>query len=249
MADPAADLAAHLNVVAAERQRRATLPGLPEKVTALKGFQQRRFARTYADFLQGTRYGPAARYFLDELYGPDDFTSRDAQFGRVAPTIARVFPRELAGTVATLAELHALSETLDTAMGLALADRRVTAVDYIAAWQTVGRARDRERQIELTLGVARHLDRITRMPLLRQALRLMRAPARAAGLSVLQRSLETGFDVFQAMKGAEEFIALIAARERALAAELFAAGCSGAAGASAMERALAGLLSAEAGLD
>jgi hypothetical protein len=247
MAAPAADLAGHLNAVAAERQRRAALPGLPEKVTALKGFQQRRFARTYADFLQSTRYGPAARYFLDELYGPDDFTSRDAQFGRVAPTIARMFPSELAETVATLAELHALSETLDTAMGLELTDARVTAARYLGAWQRVGRARDRERQIELTLGIAAHLDRITRLPLLRQALRLMRAPARAARLSVLQRSLETGFDAFRAMQGADEFIALIAARERALAAALFAAGGGG--GASALEQALAGLAPAEAGLD
>ena len=54
--------------------------------------------------------------------------------------------------------------------------------------------------------------------MLRNALRLMRGPARAAGLAEVQRSLETGFDVFRAMKGAQEFIALIDARERALAA-------------------------------
>ena len=52
----------------------------------------------------------------------------------------------------------------------------------------------------------------------------MRGPARAAGLADLQRSLETGFDTFKAMKGADEFIAFIAERERALAAALFAAG-------------------------
>jgi hypothetical protein len=51
----------------------------------------------------------------------------------------------------------------------------------------------------------------------------MRGPARAAGLAEVQRTLETGFDVFRAMKGAQEFIALIDSRERALADALFAA--------------------------
>jgi len=246
MAASAADIASHLEVVDAQRQRRAALPGLPGKVTALKAFQQRRFSHSYADLLASTRYGPASRYFLDELYGPTDFSARDAQFARVAPAVARVFPSEVAATVAILAELHALSETLDTAMGMALADERITPVDYIAAWQRVGRAADRERQIALTLSIAAHLDRVTRLPLLRNALRLMRSPARAAGLAELQRSLEVGFDIFRAMKGADEFIALIAARERAFAAALFAANASASAGDASMDRALATLPSAGA---
>jgi hypothetical protein len=237
----AVDIAGHLSVVDAERRRRAEVPGLLAKVTALKAFQQRRFSHTYADLLASARYGAASRYFLDELYGPSDFTTRDAQFARAAPAIVRVFPNEVAETVAILAELHALSETLDSAMAVQLADGRITAADYIAAWQRADRAPDRERQIELTLRIAGHLDRITRLPLLRNILRLMRGPARAAGLAELQRSLETGFDVFRAMKGAQEFIALIGSRERALAATLFAADCSGAAGDSSLDRAVATL--------
>jgi len=241
MSVAAAGIAGHLSVVDAERRRRAELPGLLARVTALKAFQQRRFAHTYADLLASARYGAASRYFLDELYGPRDFTTRDAQFARVAPAIARVFPNDVAETVAILADLHALSETLDTATALQLPDGPVTPLDYIAAWQRAGRAADRERQIELTLRIAAHLDAITRRPMLRNALRVMRGPARAAGLSDLQRTLEAGFDVFRAMKGAQEFIAFIDARERALADALFSAGKGGVAGDTSMERALAGL--------
>ena len=229
---PAATILAHLQTLDAERRRRAADTTLNDRVVALKAFQQRRFAHTYADLLASDRYGAAARYFLDELYGPDGFAHRDAQF-------ARVFPHQVAETVATLAELHALSEVLDTAMGLQLADEAITTSDYIGAWQRVDRAADRARQIELTLGIAAQLDRITRLPLLRNALRLMRGPARAAGLRELQHSLETGFDTFRAMKGAQEFIALIGARERVFAAALFAANDGSAAGAATMERALA----------
>ena len=241
MRDIAAEIARELEVVEAERQRRLASPALREKVTALKAFQQRRFSHTYADLLQSPRYGPPARYFLEELYGPADFSARDAQFARVAPTIARLFPSEVAETIAILSALHALSETLDSAMAEQLASARVAPADYIAAWQGVGSDADRSRQIDLTLSIAAQLDRVTRLPLLRNALRLMRGPARAAGLSDLQRSLEVGFDTFKAMKGADEFIAFIDRRERALAEALFAAGKRGAAGAAAMEQALAAL--------
>jgi hypothetical protein len=217
-----AEIAQHLAIVDAERQRRAAEPGLLDKVTALKSYQQRRFAHTYADLLQSARYGAATRFFLAELYGPTDFTRRDAQFGRVAPTVARVFPDEIAETVTILAALHALSEILDTAMASELADVRIAPVDYVDAWRRVGRASDRERQIALTLGIAAQLDRVTRLPLLRNALRVMRTPSRLAGLGELQRMLESGFDTFRSMHGADEFIATIDARERALAADLFA---------------------------
>ncbi|HWK83067.1 MAG TPA: hypothetical protein VNS61_04965 [Caldimonas sp.] len=215
---------AHLHVVDAERQRRSADPALGAKVVALKAFQQRRFTHTYADLLASARYGAAARFFLEELYGPGDFTRRDAQFARVVPGMTRFFPNEIVATVATLGELHALSETFDTELGALLADARVTAADYIRVWQQAGRPSDRERQIALTLRIATDLDRLTRKPFLRQSLRLMRGPARAAGLTELQRFLESGFDTFQEMNGAKEFIDLVGKRERALAAALFAAG-------------------------
>jgi len=248
MSASAAGIAAHLRVIDAERQRRTELPGLLERVTALKAFQQRRFSHTYSDLLASARYGAAARYFLAELYGPGDFTTRDAQFARVAPTIARLFPDQVAETVAILAELHALSETLDTETALHLPDGPIAPLDYVRAWQATGRASDREHQIELTLRIAAQLDRITRLPMLRNALRLMRGPARAAGLTEVQRSLETGFDVFRAMKGAKEFIALIDSRERALADALFAAGQTRSGNASSMDRALASLAPTSADL-
>lgn len=213
----------HLQTVATERERRAASPELAQRVLALKAYQQRRFAHTYADLLASTRYAAAARFFLEELYGPRDFSERDAQFARVVPALVRLFPQEIVDTVATLGELHALSETLDSAAAAHLASSQVDAASYARAWRATGRADERERQIALTLSVGESLDRLVRNPLLRHTLRMMRGPARAAGLAELQQFLETGFDTFRAMKGAREFLATIATRERALACALFAA--------------------------
>lgn len=238
MSDSAATILDRLKVVDAERQRRSADPELNARVVALKEFQQRRFSHTYADLLASPRYGAASRFFLEELYGPGDFTRRDAQFARIVPGMALFFPHQIVGTVSALAELHALSETLDTAMALHLARTQITGRDYIRAWQGVGRAAERERQIALTLEVATSLDALTRKPFLRNSLRLMRTPARAAGVADLQRFLEIGFDTFRAMNGAGDFIALVGTRERALASLLFAARADGGEAAASMQRAL-----------
>jgi len=220
---PAATILAHLQTLDAERRRRAADPTLTDKVVALKAFQQRRFALTYTDLLASERYRAAARFFLDELYGPSDFAARDAQFARVAPAIAQLFTDEIAAAIAALTELHALSETLDSAMALELAAPRLTRAGYTRAWQRVARADERERQIALTLDIAERLDRFTQRPLLRNGIRLMRGPALAIGLSELHDLLERSFDTFCTLQGADEFIALVGTRERALAAALFAA--------------------------
>ena len=69
--------------------------------------------------------------------------------------------------------------------------------------------------------IGAELERLTRKPLLRQALRMMRGPAGAAGLTELQSFLEIGFDTFRAMKGADEFLSTVDRRERTLCDALF----------------------------
>ncbi len=210
-----------LRQVDAQRALRDADPALATRVQAVKHYQHGRFQHTYADLLATPRYAQATRFFLEELYGPTDFTRRDAQFRRVVPALVRLFPREVVLTVQTLGELHALSETLDSAMGRAVPDGPVDLPRYVRAWQAVGRPQDREAQILLMRRVADALEIYTRNPLLRHSLRLMRGPARLAGLPELQVFLETGFDTFGAMRGAKDFLDTVVARERALAAWLF----------------------------
>ena len=212
-----------LRQVGDERARRAADPALAARVSAVKRYQHARFARSYQDLLASPRYQRATRFFLADLYGPGDFSRRDDQFARIVPALVRLFPDELVATVASVAGLHALSEQLDSAMGSACGHADPLDHEaYAAAWRGVGRPADRERQIDLTLEVGQALDRYTRKPLLRQSLRLMAGPARAAGLGALHEFLVSGFETFREMRGGEEFLATIALRERALAAKLFA---------------------------
>ena len=213
----------HLAAVRVERAARAADAQLGERVLHVKHYQQARFAHSYADLLSHPRYADAARFFLDDLYGPGDFSQRDAQFARIVPALVRLFPREVVNTVETLTALHALSEQLDNEMARHIDAIPLTAAAYVAAWRRTGQPASRQRQIKLMLDVGRALDVYTRRPLLRHSLRAMRVPARAAGLSALQGFLESGFATFRAMGGAQEFLAQIAQRESAMAETLFGA--------------------------
>lgn len=226
----------HLDTVARLRALREADPALAQRVQAIKDYQARRFAACYADLLASPRYGAAARFFLEELYGPQEFALRDAQFGRVVPGLVRLFPSDVVATVEQLGELHALTEALDDSAAQHLQALPCTASGYASAWQAAGRAPARERQIVLSLAIGSALDRYTRNRLLRASLKLMRSPAQRAGLRELQTFLESGFDAFGAMQGAGEFLGTIGQRERALAAALFAPGAPATAALPAADR-------------
>lgn len=213
-----------LQQVALERTLRASDAVLGEAVERIKAFQHDRFARTYADLMNDTRYRDVTNFFMDDIYGPGDFSQRDTQFARIVPALVRLFPSEIVQTIAELAELHALSERLDTAMGRRLGSLTLDGRRYGEMWRSVGKPMDREKQVDLIVAVGNALDRYTRKAMLRHSLRVMRRPAHAAGFGALQTFLERGFDTFRAMGGTNDFLALISKRERALAAILFEAG-------------------------
>lgn len=202
-------------------------PSLRAALARVKHVQSRRFAGTYADLLAGGRHAAAARFFLDELYSDKDYAERDAQFARIAGAIQKLFPAPVADTAVALAQLHALTEELDQAMARAWLDcdgRLTDAQRYVCAWRKVDRRPDREGQLAVVLDIGRQMARLTRTPGLRTMLRMMRAPAVAAGLGSLQRFLESGFDTFADMArggGAGDFLGTIGARETELIAMLF----------------------------
>lgn len=208
------------------RARCGADPALAAATHAVKHFQGRRFAGTYADLLSGGTFASAARFFLVELYGDRDYTDRDAQFARIAGALQRLFPAPVVATAVALADLHALTETLDAAMAEAWRDTRGTAcARYVAAWRVVGRQTEREQQLAMVLAMGQELARLTRTPGLRLMLRMMRRPAQAAGMGALQGFLETGFDTFADLAAQRDrvdlFLGLIRQRESALIASLF----------------------------
>jgi hypothetical protein len=215
-----------------------------EAVAAIKHFQRERLARAHADLLHSDRYRLAARFFLDELYGVKDFTSRDEELARMIPSMSRLLPAAALGAIADAVELDAISERLDDAMAAlhettpsaaapsAAAPRaapaggstlpELTEARYFDLYRAVGHRELRARQIALVEHIGRELDRLVGKPFLYRILKGMEGPARLAGLGQMQSFLLSGFDAFRAMRGAEEFIDRVVTRERALMEAAFA---------------------------
>lgn len=216
-----------LQAVGLLRQQHAADPPMARAGAAVKRFQARRFQATYADLLHSPRYKTAATFFLQELYSDKDYAERDQQFARIASTIAKLFPKPVVNTAAALAEVHALTEKLDDLMarewlaGQAAAPGSDDCARYIRCWRRVGDIAARTRQLEVVLHLGHELNHLTRMFGLRTLLKMMRGPAAAAGLNSLQHFLETGFDAFANMRGADEFLRLIRDRETTWIHSLF----------------------------
>lgn len=202
------------------RGRDAT-QGPPARLEEVRRWQSERLAQTYADLAASPRYAQPTRFFLEDLYGPKDFSVRDAAMLKIYPVMVRLLPATAVQTAALAIEVDALSEELDRRLAAALGAGPIDAAAYAKAYRESATPGERERQIALVGEVGRRLDRLVEKPMVFRTLKLMRAPARLAGLSDLQGFLERGFEAFHAMGGAEEFLDTIAARERAIASRLF----------------------------
>ena len=197
-----------------ERAASATLAAALDR---LARWQSRRLKQTYGDLAHTPRYAAAVAFFGTDLYGPGDFSRRDADFARVVPLMAKMLPDGVLATVASAMELSVLSQELDRALLKHLDPAAPLSVaSYCDAYRALDDPGSRKRQIELIVSVGRALDRYVGKPLVRAALVAMRRPARIAGFGALQDFLERGFAAFHGMRGADEFLGLVQARETAL---------------------------------
>ena len=77
----------HLKTAKSLRQQANCDPSVAGKRLRLREWQAARLARTHADLLASPRFGQAAEFFLSDLYGPKDFSSRDEEVERILPCL------------------------------------------------------------------------------------------------------------------------------------------------------------------
>lgn len=193
----------------------------------LRAWQGARLARSFADLAAQPRYQVATGYFLADLYGAHDLAWRARDLNRMLPTLARWLPQPVLRTVGDAIELDLVSHQFDLAMSGALRAIGGTGLEldqglYARAYRATGTPETRGRQIDLIVDLGRDLDRVVRLPMIAGVLRIARAPALAAGLGEMHAFLERGYAAFRSMRGADEFLAEVATRERAAMRRLFA---------------------------
>jgi hypothetical protein len=215
-------LACHQALHDPAREPRNRLRWLPE----VRRWQAQRLELSFNAFLEDPGTRPAARFFLNDVYGDHDFTRRDADIARVMPMMQGLLPQPLLASVADGIELGVLTHAFDLRMAAALErssrSRRLDEASYAQAYRTVGLPRLRGHQIGLIHRVGQGLGTALRVPKVGSLLRFSRLPAKAAGFGELQGFLERGFDAFAQLGDIDGFLDQIDRSERAISRRLFA---------------------------
>lgn len=196
--------------------------GLAPQQAVLSEWQSERLAATYADLAAQRRYQAAIEFFLSDLYGTQDFTRRDADLVRIYPIMVRALSENALESLALAVELHALTQELDCELlqmldkanvDIAAQPEILTQALYAEAYRQCDNYAQRKRQIELIRQTGEIMDEVVTHPLIFITVRLVRAPAHAAGLGELQDFIERGLRAFRKMKGATVFLDTISSRE------------------------------------
>lgn len=215
----AQEIIKHIHRVNALRDLANQLGVMPI-VHQLQHWQCERLLITHDDLAQQKRYQKAMAFFVDELYGPKDFSQRDADLVRVIPKLAKVLPDKAMNAMDDALSLNALSFDLDMAMAQYLQahfpNEPINRDNYALAYRHVGRIDDRTHQIDIISHLGDQLADVVKIRGIGMLISLSRRPAKLAGLLALHEFLERGFDAFKALGDVQSFIQPVLVREKAI---------------------------------
>lgn len=200
-------------------------PG-PARALRLAAWQSARLASTYADLRADPRYAPATDFFLEDLYGPRDYSRRDEDGERVVHKMRKLLPARALDAIERALHLNRLTRSLDAALAdMLFVEMGVAEIDeasYCAAYRRCDNFAARETQIRLIGELGHELDVVVQKPLIKMALKMAHTPAHLAGLGELQDFLERGVAAFLHMQGAASFLEIITQREHRILAAIYA---------------------------
>lgn len=220
----------HIYTVNAKRDLAAKM-GRIDAIKMLQEWQCRRLLTTHADLNAVPEFADAMRFFVDELYGPKDFSQRDKDLTRVIPKLSAVLPEKALVALDDALRLNALSFDLDSDMVGALLNQTgkdelavsdITAESYAHAYRDVGRDHDRAEQITIVEHLGLKLADVVHVRGINLLIKMARKPAEIAGVLTLHEFLAEGFAAFKQLGDVRAFLDPIIRRETAIMRALFA---------------------------
>ena len=206
----------HMNLLITEQ-------GLTDAIRKLQTWQTNRLLVTHDDLWNSERFKPAMQFFVDELYGPRDFSQRDIEMARAVPTMTKIIPNKGLISLQTALRLNCLSLELDIALAQKLGSEVINRSRYFDCYRYSSNQSQREEQIQLLEHLSIDLPKVVKIPGISVILMLSRKPAKIAGVESLHTFLEKGFNSFKKIGHVHDFIDPVISREREMMHALFAA--------------------------
>lgn len=194
---------------------------LPPLLAYLSAWQSLRLSRTYADLLHDGEFNLACRFFLADIYAPQDFSQRDYDGTRIYNFMNRFLPEATLRPLQMALQVNEMTQQLDLALARAL-QGHLGIADHFEQWhyEEGYRLCDnyalRARQIDLILAVGQRLELARHLPFIGTTLRLARGPAHSLGWYDMQTFLERGYAAWKSLRRPDVFLHTIEQREKAI---------------------------------
>jgi hypothetical protein len=193
------------------------MPSQQDFKRPLQIFQSNRLRRDHADLAVQPEYRQIAEFFFQEMYGPQDFTSRDEQARRLHQFV-HLAPGLAVRDVEAVLELLELSNRLDDTVAAKLSalgapldfDEQV----YEHAYHLCDNYIDRMRQIELSRNALYNVYRMAHKPLIGAVLQRTQGLAQTVGMSDIHRFLRLGYQAILPVRDIHRFVETVLLREQ-----------------------------------
>lgn len=232
MSDLVAQISRHLYRVQTLQEMASKAKLLP-LVQGVQRWQTLRMQATHEAHMNDPRTAPALAFFVEQIYGPQDFSQRDADIKRVVPKMHKYLPSQALFSLESALRLHALSYELDYALALALksialevdnpcakAPLVINSQTYAAAYSKENSTDLRQKQISLLIELGANLSQAVAIKGVAMMLSLSKHPARMKGLQALHLFLYDGYKAFKKIPNSQRFMDDIVSKEAHLVAIL-----------------------------
>jgi hypothetical protein len=200
---------------------------LDPQLCLLREWQSNRLKHTYSDLIADKRYQRACEFFLNDVYAPRDFSSRDQDAQQLYTVLAKILPEGLLRLLSDVVEMNHLSNALDSSLLHVLQNElgmidSITSESYTRAYQICDNYDQRKYQIDLLAQLLRKAGRGASLPVAGVTLRLAAIPARQTGWDDLYQFLVRGYHASRPMlNDLDFFITTIQLREMTILDKIF----------------------------
>ena len=193
------------------------MPSQLDYKLTLQTFQSQRLRRDHTDLAAESQYRQIAEFFFEEMYGPKDFSSRDAQAHRLHQFV-HLAPGLAARDVQDVLELLELTNLLDDTVAVWLSELEAPLdfdeSTYERAYRLCDNYADRVHQIDLIRNSLYNVYRMARKPLIGAMLQRTQGLAHSVGMTDIHRFLYLGYQAIQPVRDIHRFVETVLLREQ-----------------------------------
>lgn len=197
-------------------------PDLAKKLLDVQIWQKKRMQATHAEFFNAPSHVLMSQYFLNRLYGAEDFHLLSQQIRRLirnSGIVEKIIPASALQTGDAGVELARLAIELDEDLArhllahypdISVLDEEMMCRAYVACDQ----AEARYHQMELLELLAEKLDKYVRSRLVKTAFKLAKSTAYHYKVDPIYNFIDEGFKAMEPLKSAKAFVHTFTSKER-----------------------------------